>query len=392
MKERANIAGRRRISGLLSVFVLVALIAGCGGKGGTGEYRVGVVISLSGNNSPLGESEKRSLDLLLEKVNKSGGIRGRKIRFIYRDDQSEPSRANIAAGRLVRDYQVIGLIGGSSSGSTFAIKNVIEKMEIPTISMAARTDITEPPKKWLFSVAPSDGLVIEKTLIYIRDEMKITRIAVLHDSNAYGTGGADEVKDRASNYGIKIVAEESYGTLDPDMTAQLEKIVRASPEALLVWGTNPGPSIIAMNMRQLGMDIPLICSSGIASRAFIESAGEAAEGVVFAASRLLLPETIPHGSKWAKAVEAFRKDYNEKYHQDIDTFAAHGWDSGSIFVKALGSAGDERERVRSSIESLRNYPGIDGLFSYSPTDHAGLELDALVMVKIENGRWVQASP
>jgi len=376
----------------VAVIFTAAWLGGCSSSPKSGKFKVGVILSLSGPAAPLGQSEQRSINLLKNQLIKQGGINGTPVDFIIIDDESDPAKANVAANRLINQEKVCAIIGCSSTGSTLAIMPTAEKAMIPVVAMAAGTQVTQPVKKWVFSVAPGDPLVITRALMYFKDEIKVKRIAILHDSNAYGTGGADQVKAQAPKYGISIVANESYGSADTDMTAQLTKIAQTDAQAILVWGTNPGPASIAKNMQQLNIKLPFVGSSGIANKTFINLAGTAANGVVFPASKLILPQTIPAGSKWAQTVQSFSAAYKQAYNMDIDTFAAHGWDSSNMVVNAIKTAGEDPAKIRTAIEGLKSYPGADGVFTYSPTNHAGLTVDALVMVLIQNGQWVQVKP
>jgi branched-chain amino acid transport system substrate-binding protein len=384
---------RNKLVVMFAAFVVaVALLAsGCGNNAKAGKFKIGAVLSLSGPAAPLGQSEQRSINLLKQQLDKTG-INGTPVDFIILDDESDPAKATTAANRLITQEKVCAIIGCSSTGSTMAITPGVEKAMIPVVAMAAGTKVTQPAKKWVFSVAPGDALVVQRALMYFKDEMKVQRIAVLHDSNAYGTGGADEVKAQAPKYNITIVANESYGSADTDMTAQLTKIAATNAQAILVWGTNPGPASVAKNMQQLGMKLPYVGSSGIANKTFIQLAGTAANGVVFPASRLILPATIPAGSKWAKTVTDFSATYKTAYKMDIDTFAAHGWDASNVIVNAIKVVGEDSAKIQAQIQALASYPGADGVFTYSASNHAGLKVDALVMVKVENGQWVEAKP
>ncbi|PKQ27777.1 MAG: hypothetical protein CVT63_06250 [Candidatus Anoxymicrobium japonicum] len=384
----------RRASALLIVLaVLVSMTAcltfgGCSWSTKKRKLKIGVIVSLSGLAAPLGEPEQRSINLLKKQLERDHGINGTSVEFVIEDDESDPAKAGAAVSRLIAQEKVSAIIGGSSTGSTLAIASVSTNAMVPVVAMAAGTKITQPVRNYIFSVAPGDALVIKKALLYFQNELKVKKIAILHDSNAYGTGGADQVKAQAPQYGISIAANESYGSADTDMIAQLTKITRTDAQAILVWGTNPGPASIAKNMRQLGIDLPFVGSSGIANKNFIELAGAASEGVIFPVSRLLLPSTIPSG-KWKNAVGKFSGLYKNVYGKEIDPFAAHGWDASNIVVNAMKVAGGDRAKIRDEIEKLKNYAGVDGVFTYSPTDHAGLDLKALVMVKIQNGQWVE---
>ena len=390
MKKKTELKALIVIS---SVAVFVAVFAlGCGGTSNpTGSaYKVGVVLSASGPNAPLGQSEQQSLLLLEKQVNANGGINGHPLDIIIEDDASDPAKAATAAAKLINQDQVSALIGSSGTGPTLAIVPVVDKAKVPLISMAAGTKITSPVDPLVFRTPPSDSMAITRVLTYLKNTLKVKKIAILHDSNAFGTGGADELSAKAPKYGITVVARESYGSADTDMTAQLTKIQGTPAQAIVVWGTNPGPASIAKNMQQLGMNIPYIGSHGIANKKFIELAGTAANGVVFPAGKLLVPASIPAGSDWSKAVSDFSAAYKKEYQMDIDTFAAHGYDAGSIIVEAMKKAGTDSTKLRDQIEQTAGLAGVDGVYTYSPTNHDGLSVADLTMIKINNGAWVEA--
>jgi len=385
--------GLKALIVISSVAVFVAVFAlGCGGTSNpTGSaYKVGVVLSASGPNAPLGQSEQQSLLLLEKQVNANGGINGHPLDIIIEDDASDPAKAATAAAKLINQDQVSALIGSSGTGPTLAIVPVVDKAKVPLISMAAGTKITSPVDPLVFRTPPSDSMAITRVLTYLKNTLKVKKIAILHDSNAFGTGGADELSAKAPKYGITVVARESYGSADTDMTAQLTKIQGTPAQAIVVWGTNPGPASIAKNMQQLGMTIPYIGSHGIANKKFIELAGTAANGVVFPAGKLLVPASIPAGSDWSKAVNDFSAAYKKEYQMDIDTFAAHGYDAGSIIVEAMKKAGTDSTKLRDQIEQTAGLAGVDGVYTYSPTNHDGLSVADLTMIKINNGAWVEA--
>jgi len=232
-------------------------------------------------------------------------------------------------------------------------------------------------------------MAIDKVLGYLTGTLKVQKIAILHDANAYGTGGATELAAKAPTKGITVVANESYGSTDTDMTPQLTKIQQTPAQALVVWGTNPGPASIAKNMQQLGMKIPFIGSNGIANKTFITLAGAAANGVAFPGGNMLIPSSIPAGTPWRQAVDKFSADYKAKYSKDADTFAAHGWDAGLILTAAMKTAGTDKAKIQSAVQATKGLVGIDGTYTFTSTNHDGLNVNDLIMIKIENGAWTQ---
>ncbi len=373
---------------LLCVVVVLSLATfGCGESGGDEVYKIGAVLSLSGSAAPLGQPEKRSLMLLEKQINADGGIDGHQVSFIIEDDESEPANANTAVTKLITQDKVAAIVGGSTTGSTLAMAEVTENSEVPQVCCAAGTKITQPVKKYVYRTPPSDEMAIEKVMSCLQDELKVTKIAVLHDDNAFGVGGADEIDKTVGDYDIEIVARESYGLTDTNMVGQLTRIQGTDAEAVVVWGTNPGPASIAKNMKELNMTIPMLVSHGIACKRFIELAGEDANGVTFPGGRLLIPESIPEGSDWRVAVDDFSKLYKDEYGLDIDSFAAHGWDAGLIITEAMKEAGTDREKLNQAIEKTKSLVGIDGTYTYSSKDHDGLSIDDMILIKIENGEW-----
>jgi branched-chain amino acid transport system substrate-binding protein len=378
---------------LLCTIVVVTLsAAGCGKKSidpDASVYKIGAVLSLSGPASPLGQPEQNSLKMLEEQMNAGEGVNGHKVQFIIEDDQSNPANAAAAITKLINQEGVVAIIGSSSTGATLAMVPVAESAKITQVCCAAGTVVTKPIKKYIFRTPPTDSMAIDRVLAYLKGNLKFKQIAILHDANAYGTGGATELAAKAPAAGIEIVANESYGSTDTDMTAQLTKIQQTPAQALVVWGTNPGPASIAKNMQQLGMKIPFIGSNGIANKTFITLAGSAANGVAFPGGRMLIPSSITAGSEWRKAVDTFTADYKTKYGKDADTFAAHGWDAGTILTTAMKTAGTDKALIQSTVQSTKGLVGIDGIYNFSPTNHDGLNASDLIMIKIENGAWVQ---
>jgi branched-chain amino acid transport system substrate-binding protein len=386
----------KKASVRLSVLLLCILFAvsftvlGCGNnKVDTSKetYKIGAVLSLSGPAAPLGQPEQKALQLLQDQLNSGAGVDGHKVEFIFEDDQSQPEVAKTAITKLINTEKVPGVIGTSSTGATLAMAPVAQSSKIPMICCAAGTNITSPLLSYVFRTPPTDSMAITKVLEYLKAN-NIKKIAILHDANAFGTGGADELSKKASKYGVQVVASESYGSTDTDMTAQLTKIKGTPAEAVVVWGTNPGPASIAKNMQQLQMTIPYIGSHGIANQKFIDLAGAAANGVVFPAGKLLIPSSITNAD-WRKAVDDFAAAYKAKYNIAIDTFAAHGYDAGVIMTDAMKKAGTDPVKIRDEIEKTYKLIGIDGIYTYSPTNHDGLNTSDLMMIKIQNGAWTE---
>ncbi|MFO7248882.1 MAG: ABC transporter substrate-binding protein, partial [Bacillota bacterium] len=243
---------------------MVLMLAGCGGQqgasgGGDGEpgggekpkeYVIGAIVSKTGPASPLGEPEYNTLKLLEKKLNESGGINGVPLRLVLVDDESEPQKAQQEMNRMIHDEKVLAVIGSTTTGASLAMKGIAQENQVPLVSLAASVKVVEPPNEWVFKTPHSDELAAARIWQYLKDK-GLTKVAIVHDSNAYGTAGKEALVKLAKDFGIAIVATESYNTKDQDMTVQLTKVKNAGAQAMVVWGTNPGPAIIAKNRKDL---------------------------------------------------------------------------------------------------------------------------------------------
>ncbi|MGE5740210.1 MAG: ABC transporter substrate-binding protein, partial [Betaproteobacteria bacterium] len=194
----------------------------------------------------------------------------------------------------------------------------------------------------------------------------------------------------APKYGVEVVADESYGAADTDMTAQLTKI-RGTPsvQAVLNAGFGQGPAIVTRNYRQLGLTMPLYQSHGVASKEYVKLSGEAAEGVRLPAAALLVADILPDSNPQKRVVVAYRNDYEARYKSDVSTFGGHAYDGLMLAVDAIKRAGGtDKAKVRDALEATRGYVGTGGIVNMSASDHMGLDLTAFQMLEVQKGNWV----
>jgi branched-chain amino acid transport system substrate-binding protein len=201
--------------------------------------------------------------------------------------------------------------------------------------------------------------------------------------------GHAECKKVAGTYGIEIAADEQYGAKDSDMTPQLTNIRNvAGIQAILNAGFGQGPAIVTRNVKQLGITIPLYQSHGVASKRFIELAGDAAEGVRLPAAALIVAEKLPDGDPQKAVVVSYKKSYEARFKEDVSTFGGHAYDGLNILIEAIKRAGSlDRQKIRDEIEKSKGFMGTAGLVNMSPGDNMGLDLTAFRMLEIRNGDW-----
>ncbi len=352
--------------------------------------KIGGIMAITGPASPLGTPERDTLLMLEEAINEAGGINGQPLELIIYDTASDETKAVMATKKLIEDDQVLAIIGPSQTGTTLAVVDIVEKAEIPLISMAAGIEITEPVKKWVFKTAQTDVMAVSKIVDYLTWQ-GIDKVAVIYVSNAFGESGRNQIILQAPEAGIEVVAEESFGVEDTDMTAQLTRIRGSQAQAVICWGTNPGPAMVAKNMMQLGVDLPLLQSHGISNMKFIELAGEGAEGVIFPGSKLLVVDELPDDDPQKEVLLEYASLFEEKYEVSARMsgghFGGHAWDALHLLGQAIEQVGADQAAIRDALENTTDFVGIGGVFNFSAEDHSGLSKEAMVMVEIKDGEW-----
>jgi len=349
--------------------------------------RIGALFSVTGPASFLGEPEKNTLEMLVKDVNAKGGIKGSKIELVVYDTQGDATKALQLATKLVKNDHVVAIIGPSTTGDTMAIKEFVDKEKIPMVSCAAGIKITEPVSKWVFKTPANDHVAAEKILNYMKQHGQ-KNIALLTVSDAFGASGREQLKALAAKKGFTVVADEVYSPKDTDMTPQLTKIRGIKPDAIICWGTNPGPAAVTKNVKQLGIKIPLYMSHGVASKKYIELAGaDAAEGVMLPAGKLAVYDKLKKNDPQAKVLKAYDQAYKAAYGVEASTFGGYAYDAFELISNAIKKVGATPDQIRTGIEQAKGMHGVSGVFTMSPTDHNGLDLSAFEMVRITKGDW-----
>jgi branched-chain amino acid transport system substrate-binding protein len=281
------------------------------------------------------------------------------------------------------------MVGGSTTGTTMAMIPVFEEAKIPFISLAGAIEVVDPVRKYIFKTPHTDKMACEKIFENLKAR-KLTKIGLISGTGGFGASMRTQCTKVAPNYGIEILADETYGPRDSDMTAQLTKIKNtAGVQAVVNADFGQGPAIVTRNYAQLGMSkTPLYQSHGVASKSFIELAGAAAEGVRLPAAALLVASKLPDSDPQKKVVVDYQKTYEDTAKQPVSTFGGHIYDGLYILVDAMKRAkSTDPAKVRDEIEKTKGFIGTGGVVNMSPTDHLGLDLSAFRMLEIKNGDW-----
>ena len=350
--------------------------------------KIGAILSVTGPASFLGGPEARTLEMLVEETNKKGGVLGRPVQLIVKDSGASPEKAFSFAKQLIEEDKVFAIIGPSTSGETMKIKSVAEEGKTILMSCAAAEVIVNPVAKYVFKTPQSDKDAVLKIFQQMK-KMKISRIGVLSSNTGFGGAGKSQIEKLAPEHGITIVANEVYDKAASDLTAEVTKVKAAGVEAILNWSIEPAQAIVIKNARQIGLTIPIFQSHGFGNIKYVDAAGEAAEGVMFPAGRLLVVDVLPKNDPQKELLLQYRKNYMAFCSgEECSTFGGHAYDAFIILMKGIETAkSTDKEAVRTVIENLKGVVGTGGVFNFSPTDHNGLGIDAFEMLIVKKGKF-----
>lgn len=348
--------------------------------------KVGAILSVTGPASFLGAPEAKTLEMLAEEVNANGGIGGKKVELVIKDSMGKPENAVSFAKQLIEEDKVLAVIGPSTSGETMAIKNIMEEAQTILLSCAAAEVIVDPVAKYVFKTPQKDSFAAKKIFMEMK-KMGITKIGVAAGNTGFGKAGKEQLEKIAPEYGIEIVISEVYDKSATDLTAVVTKLKAADVQAVVNWSIVPAQAIIAKNMRQIGMTVPLFQSHGFGNIKYVEAAGPAAEGIIFPAGRLLVADVLPEGNSQKPVLMKYKNDYESRYKEDASTFGGHAYDAFMILAGAVEKAGTDKEKVRDAIENTTGLVGTGGVFNFSAEDHNGLDINSFDMLTVKDGKF-----
>ncbi|MGA2976212.1 MAG: ABC transporter substrate-binding protein [Spirochaetia bacterium] len=376
----------RKTLPFLCLFICV-LAAVSGYAADTSAIKIGAIFAITGPAANLGLPESRTLQMLVDDANAAGGVLGRKIELTMKDSQGVTEKAVSFAKQLVEENQVLAIIGPTTSGESMALKGYADQNEQILISCAAAETIVNPVAKWVFKTPQMDSFAAQ----WIFNTMKklgISRIGAVVSNTGFGLGGKAQLEKLAPENGITVAITEVYDSTATDLTAVLTKVKAQNVQAIVNWSVEPAQSLVPKNMKQMGFNVPLFQSHGFGNIAYVTAAGKAADGIIFPAGRLLVADVLPAGHPQKQLLSSYKKEYEAKFKEDVSTFGGHAYDAFMILTEAIRrTGGTDKYKVRDAIEGLKNFVGTAGIFSFSPTDHNGLTMDAFEMLTVKDGQF-----
>jgi branched-chain amino acid transport system substrate-binding protein len=380
--------------GLPLILGILTILAGWAAGQAAEPIKLGAFFDLSGPASAIGTPTKLVAEMVVKKINSEGGVNGRPLELVIADTEGDPTKAAVIAKKFIEADKVVAIIGPTRTDTGMASKPIIEQMKVPAFMTVGGDPVIMGgkfgPFQWTFKSPQRTSVAVRKTFQYMK-EKGVQKIAVITSADGFGRDGKGWLERLAPEFGLKIIATESFQPTDNDMTAQLVKIKAASPEAIVCWTIGKAGSIVSKNVKQLAIQPPLYQCHGLPDPIYIKLAGEASEGNIMPSTKLMVADQLPSSDPQKKVILEFIRLYQDVYKYDrqfpINTHSGYAWDAIYIVANAMKKAGTNNEKLREAIENTKGYIGISGIYNLTPEDHNGLGTDSMVMVRIEKGQW-----
>ncbi|MYM83643.1 ABC transporter substrate-binding protein [Duganella sp. FT50W] len=358
--------------------------------------KIGVAGPFTGGSAPMGVSMRDGVKLAATEINAKGGVLGRQIQLVERDDEAKNERGVQIAQELINKERVVATVGYINTGVALASQRFYQEAKIPVMNNVATGSIitqqfAKEPENYIFRNSANDQIQSQMIIKEAVDNRKFKKVAILADSTNYGQLGREDLEKVLAARSMKAVAVEKYNIKDVDMTAQLLKAKQAGAEVVLTYGIGPELAQIANGMEKLGWKVPLIGSWTLSMANFIDNAGKNGNGT-------RMPQTFiqePNTPKRKAFIDAYIKAYNPPQgRMPSPVSAAQGYDSIYLLAAAIKQAGStDGPKVKAALENLKEK--VEGVVTtydkpYSKDDHEAITADITVFGEVKDGKVVHA--
>jgi branched-chain amino acid transport system substrate-binding protein len=344
--------------------------------------KIGLSAPLTGDWAEYGNDFKRSVTMVLDRVNRMGGIHGKMVELVISDSRGDPKESVLIADKFVADPSVIAEIGDFSSSSCMAAAPIYEKADMTQLSpTASHMDFTKKGRN-MFRVVATQGYEGPYNARWAVKDLGKKRLATIYINNDWGVDANKYFTQEARNLGAEIVAEEAFVPGEKDFTAILTKLKGLKPDLIYLPTFYADAAAILNQAKRMRFQPVVMANSSLFSQKTIELGGDAVEGIIIPANYF--------SADPRPAAQEFTREYQAHYGAVPNQFAALAYDAANLMVAALHKVGvEDRSQVKYGLESLRGFQGATGSISYANGHDPEKEL---VRITIKNGEWVLYQP
>lgn len=350
------------------------------------EYILGGIFSLTGYLSWLGNFKMKAATLKVELLNRSGGIKGKRLKLIVYDDHSSEERAEEIAKTLVLKQKAIALLGTTSLPISFSVARIANEYKIPAI-LNSGYSIDTGKDLFVFNTSHRTDFMVVTAFLYFM-EMGINRVALLMPKGPLGELASSLARELSKFIKIKIVDEERFDLKSCNMKAQLERLKLCKPHAIFSFVTGKPAASVAWNMANLNYNIPLLVSHGNATSPFFRSVSKLPIQIIIPSGKIMAIEFLSDKDPSQRKCADFNKLHLERYNEPANYCSAEEADAIDLIAKALEMVEGKVKDLKDALESIVSFPGMQGMYNFSKIDHYGTDLRDVTLVVINRGEII----
>lgn len=367
--------------------VLAGAFAGCGGgqksSGGDAKgqqtVKFGFVTAYTGPGAAYGQAMKDGVDLAVEEINNNPNTK-MKIDLKTYDTKLVKAEAINAVKKCIEQDKVLAIEGPMTSGEMFAAGPIAQQSKVVAFGTGTTAPGITDIGDYIFRNAIPGKMAIPITVKKAQEKLGFKKVAILYSNNNDQMVGENKIyQELLKEMGLEIVATETFADKDTDFSAQLTKIQAANPDVIAVAGLYQEGALIVKKAREMGMTQPILANNGFNSPAYIQQAGEAANGTLVA--------TPWNAESKSEKAQAFRKAFVAKYGHEPDQFAAQAYDAMYLMHQAAEKSDTttDRKKFRDTLAKIKDFEGATGKFQFD--DHRDPKMDLAIM-EAKDGKWV----
>ncbi len=380
-------AFKTKLLGIVLFLILSTLVVGCGtdgvssGSNGSSSkdsdvIRVGLQAPMSGDNAQYGDEMKNGVELAFKNINDNGGINGKKLELLVGDDKATPSEAVAVVNKMIMNDKAKAIIGGYNSSPTIASQEVSGKAEVLHVNMGASPELSKLSNPYLFRIILTGSVYVPAVMEYMAEEKGIKKVVSLYENTDYGVTMFEAAKESAESLGAEFIANETYNPGDKNFSAQLSKIKKLNPDAVMIVGLYNEVALISQQAKQAGLDVQFFSpDDSMYSEQLIELGGEAVENHIFASMLNLNMET--------EEMNEFKK-LADANNVKVEANTAIAYDAAMTIAKAFEEGGDSPKKVREAFATIK-YNGVTGPIEF---DENGDRSNKPMIMQVKNGEFI----
>ncbi|MBD8007206.1 ABC transporter substrate-binding protein [Bacillus norwichensis] len=375
---------KTKLYSIILFLVFAVFLTGCGsdeassGNGGASSdtIRIGLQAPMSGDNAQYGDEMKNGAELAFKSINDNGGINGKKLELLVGDDKATPSEAVAVVNKMVINDKAKAIIGGYNSSPTIASQEVSGKNQVLHVNMGASPELSKLSNDYLFRIILTGSVYVPAVMEYMTEEKKVKKVVSLYENTDYGVTMYEAAEDSAGSLGMEFIANETYNPGDKNFSAQLSKIKKLKPDAVMIVGLYNEVALISQQAKQAGLDVQFFSpDDSMYSEQLISLGGDAVEGHIFASMLNLNMDT--------EDMNEFKKLAKEN-DVKVEANTAIAYDAAMTIAKAFEEGGDSPDKVRDAYANT-DYNGVTGPIKF---DKNGDRSNKPMIMQVKGGEFI----